>query len=599
MKPAIWTTAPGTFAAAELKKYLVLATGTDWPLAACRRDAIIQLELVPEDSGRDGFTVVSDGACFSITGSNSRSLLYGAYALLERELDIRFFAPGREIIPSGKTLKVSSPYTFGTTADFMLRQIRLEWLPGETMVDWAAKNCFNSISMDFWLWDSPAGQEVRQAAERRGLELGGSGHGMFHFLPAERYFAAHPEWFPEVGGQRRPTKNTGDNFCYSNVVARKEIIKNIVSFQEQHDYLKRLNLWPGDGGLICECAACRTSSMTELYAGLVTDICRNFADKQVNVHISQLAYNYNLRDKKLDALKVSCHEPEVPTMFAFWGQNLTIPLAENSDSGHRAAWFNIGTFCGRAPDKAAIFSYHTDTYMNSNLCPVFFKAMAADFRNFKRLGIDEACLLWIPWDERDTKMTEWIAHQNGALWGRLAMDAQLSEIEYRRDYYRMAYGQELASRVEALWNEVNDCLGKLSALIFPFAPPRVSDAWGCGFNRQVMKWDPSDDRNELEQMRFETVKEMAGDLSKLYGAASRVHDTGHGEWKMFSEYIDHCAVRAAGLSCLFGAQMAIRRGDWKKAVTYLGEALETGMVDEREQTRTWLNIVKDKHPQAI
>ena len=595
MTTFIWTDNAGRFAARELQRYLRLATGQDWLLADAPELASIHLVLEPTDGAipaADRFHIVTTDGRATITGANPRSLLYGVYAFLERQLGMRFFAPGREVVPVGQSLDLETVGVYGETARFRWRQIRLEWAMGALLVDWAAKQRFNSVGMDFWQWDTPAGQAVRQAAVERGLELAGTGHGLFHFLPADRYFTAHPEWFPEVATQRVPTRHTGDNFCYSNFQAREALVANLRAFFTAHPELTRLNLWAGDGGFVCQCTACQQRPLMDLYGDVMDTIRRDLAATHPGVCVSQLAYNSG--DLRWEELQVPARAPEIPTMFAFWGQNLAMPLATNPDPTHQAFLARLAEFARRAPGQAAIFSYHTDTYVNSDLCPVFASAMAADFQLFEKIGIDEVCLLWLPWHERTPQLTEWVAYQNGALWGRLAMDGHLSAMGHRRDYCRTAYGPDLAVRAETWWNALNRCLGALSALIFPFAPPRTCDAWGCGFNRDVQKWEPTAARGPLETQRRRAFAAAAAKLARLQAATAGPTATEYPEWARFQDYIAHCARRASGLSCLFEAQTAIKRGNRAAARQWLEQALATGMADEREQTEAWLRKLNDR-----
>jgi hypothetical protein len=583
-----------SFAATELRRYLNQATHTDLPMVEKTTGPAIYLTCDPTPNLRDAFSIKVQGDDLLITGSNPRSVLYGVYSFLEKFCNLRFFAPDFEFVPDCPVLTVPGDYEYNETADFNIRQIRLELNFTPALVDWAAKNRFNSITVDFWNWEKPEAGEVLQAARDRNLMTDGSGHAMFFFLKASEYFEKHPEWFPQVDGRRLATRNTGDNFCYSNREAMEECARNIIAYCKRFPEMKRVNFWPGDGGYICRCAECSKKSFMALYGDLVALITSRLHAVLPDIQVEQLAYNFDSRDKTLPMMKVLPRTPEIPTMFAFWGQDLTIPLAENPEPSHQYVFQYIRDFAERAPGQASIFSYHTDTYANSNFCPVFEPAMGADFKTFRKLGIDEVCLLWIPWDDCGPDDILWIAYQNGGLWGRLAMNLNFDVTAFRRDYYRATAGEGQAGQAEQFWNTLNAILRKLSALIFPFTPYRTSDAWGCAFNPEVFKWELTTDYGQPGKDRLTLFTQAAADLEKLQKTMTTSTGSDSPEYRRFQKYVDHCAGRTRGLSFVIQAQYAMQAGLWSQAAELLQRALDTGMKEQRDITQRWLETARTK-----
>jgi len=578
------------FAAEELRRYLSRAAGTDFPADAKASGPMIVLTMEPDTDGRDRFSIRIHDRDIHITGGNVRSVLYGVYHFLETFAGVRFFAPDFEVVPNWSEIRVPSDYAFSQTADFGVRQLRPELNFGPEIVDWAAKNRFNSITADYWYWEKPEGKAVLEAAEKRGLMTDGSGHAMFFFLKATDYFEAHPEWFPEVEGKRVATRNTGDNFCYSNSAAVEQFIRNVLAYCKGFPRMKRINLWPGDGGYVCQCSECRKRPLMELYSDVIATLMTRVRETGLDLDVEQLAYNFYTPDKSLDMMRVAPRTPDIPTMFAFWGQDLMRPLAENTEPGHATVWGYIKEFCERAPGKGSIFSYHTDTYMNSNMCPIFESAVGEDFRAFKKLGIDEACLLWVPWNGENAQDMCWVAYQNGGLWGRLAMDTRFDVQAWRRSYYRAVFGEAQAAEGERLWTLLNADLGRLTALIFPFAPPRVSDAWGCAFNREVLKWELTAEYGHGGEERLRVFGEVAESLARLDARSAVLSSSGLPECERFKKYVAHCAIRTRGLSLIMEGQYAMKAGQWRKAAQLLQQALDSGMTEEVDITRRWLQV---------
>jgi hypothetical protein len=582
------------FASTQLRQYLKQATHADLPVVEKATGPAIYLACDKAQDVRDAFSIRVQGEDILISGSNPRGVLYGVYSFLEQFCGIRFFTPDFEWVPECPVLTVPGDFEYRETADFKIRQIRLELNFTPTLVDWAAKNRFNSITVDFSNWEKPEAGGTVQAARDRHLMTDGSGHAMFFFLKASEYFEKYPEWFPEVDGRRLATRNTGDNFCYSNREAVEECTRNIIAYCKRFPEMKRVNFWPGDGGYICRCEECRKKSFMELYGDLIALITARLHAGLPDIQVEQLAYNFDSRDKTLPMMKVLPRTPEIPTMFAFWGQDLTIPLAENPELSHQYVYQYIREFAERAPGQASIFSYHTDTYANSNFCPVFEPAMAADFKTFRKLGIDEVCLLWIPWDDCDPDDILWIAYQNGGLWGRLAMNLHFDVAAFRRDYYRATAGGNQAGQAEQFWNTLNTILRKLSALIFPFTPYRTSDAWGCAFNPEVFKWELTTDYGQPGKDRLKLFSQAAADLEKLQKAMTTSAESDRPEYRRFQNYVDHCVIRTRGLTLIIQAQYAMQDELWQQATELLQKALDTGMKEQRNLTLRWLKAAQEK-----
>jgi len=588
---AIVAPAEGDFAATQLRQYLESITGAVLPIARSADRPSIRLRK-NGDSDRDRFAVRVERSDVVIEGANWRSILYGVYAFLETWCGARFFSPQFELVPQRSKLAIPAESRLERTADFQLRQIRLELSFDAETVDWAAKQGFNSITADFWLWEKPQAPDVIEAARARGLMTDASGHGMFHLLPAADHFNHHPEWFPLVNGQRMPMRHTGDNLCYANPQAVDALADNLLAFCRRFPQIQNVNLWPGDGGYICACPQCRAKPFMELYSAAIRRMADRVRAERPDLRIGQLAYNFDATDKTCPMMRVPPSDDPVPTMFAFWGQDLTIPLDRNDEPSHRIIRGYIEEFCRRSPGLGSIFSYHTDTYANSNLCPLFDAALPAELAWYKSLGVDELCLLWIPWNSESPQDMRWIAWQNGALWARLAMDLEFDGAAYRRDYHRAAFGEEHWQDGAARWTQLNDALARLCSLIFPFAPPRTSDAWGCAFSRDVLAWSLETDYGEPGRRRLDAFRQTADDLKRLQASTPPISDSDSPEAKRFKQYLNHCATRAAGLALIFQAQYAMHEKRWPDAADLLQAALQTGMVEERALTAKWLDLCR-------
>ena len=90
------------FARAEFAKYHKLVTGRE-PAANILQ---LKIDASVSSSGNDAFAIRSDGSGVTITGSNGRSLIYGAYELLEQRAGCRWFWDG-DVVPKRETINLS------------------------------------------------------------------------------------------------------------------------------------------------------------------------------------------------------------------------------------------------------------------------------------------------------------------------------------------------------------------------------------------------------------------------------------------------------------------------------------------------------------
>src|SRR5262249_15294916 len=111
------------YAAQELQHYLKKISGAELPIITdAHRSASKEIILgdnarvgklgVKSDYsklGTDGFTLLTKGNRLFILGGKPRGTLYGAYALLEEKLGVRWFTPELEVVPSTSKVVLTSP----------------------------------------------------------------------------------------------------------------------------------------------------------------------------------------------------------------------------------------------------------------------------------------------------------------------------------------------------------------------------------------------------------------------------------------------------------------------------------------------------------
>jgi len=118
-------------------------------------------------------------------------------------------------------------------------------------------------------------------------------------------FEAHPEWYGLRNGKRSKNivEQRGDNFCTSNIDARKELSKNMVQslISGNWKYIDVVNFWMTDFGNWCTCQDCRDDgSETDRLFTVVNEfineikIAREKDQLNRKVEVSAIAYGETL-----------------------------------------------------------------------------------------------------------------------------------------------------------------------------------------------------------------------------------------------------------------------------------------------------------------
>ncbi len=315
------------FAANELSRYLEKITNASVSVSnSCENLFPIELKidknLNNESSGKYDSALIDvrcDRIC--IAGENARSALFGVYSFLE-EIGCLWTYPFEEhqVVPKIKNLKLRIGQKLishrlkirAVNLEPMIRRNR-ELIPH--FIDWLGKNHFNALSThpgkyghgeDLWTTDVVRWEDVADVVvcgvKQRGIMLFQNVHTLHYFMPPEKYFKKHPDWYslqniispraksrqeklakyliryfedptegkhhyelPKSSKTRPKWLDANANMrvpaqiCYSNKEAIKEYAKNVIGYLSRHREVDVIGLWPGDGGNFCQCEKCRNN----------------------------------------------------------------------------------------------------------------------------------------------------------------------------------------------------------------------------------------------------------------------------------------------------------------------------------------------------
>ena len=312
-----------SFAGDELRSYLGRMLPAEHVCAIC-------LKTVPAP-GNDSFSVDLSPAGGTIAGSSPRAVLLGVYDALRR-LGCRFPAPGRdsEVVPRIAPEAVDLRYE--KTAACFHRGVCIEGADSREnildFIDWLPKLGFNAFFLQFktpyaflarWyrhmnnpsLEPEPLDPDLVQAVEaqaqaelgRRGLMLHKVGHGWtgavlgYETDSWDRSVRPLPEDKRPLAAQVDGVRGlfggvpANTNLCLSNAGARERFAALVTAYARENPAVDYLHIWLADCfNNVCECPACRTTTVSDQYVELLNDIDRRLTAEGLNTKLVFLLY---------------------------------------------------------------------------------------------------------------------------------------------------------------------------------------------------------------------------------------------------------------------------------------------------------------------
>jgi hypothetical protein len=246
-------------AAEELQRYLG-AVGGSAPLLATEGEGAVG-SAIPVDVGNtargialrekldvsgESFAVAVDGAGVTVVGGTDRGTLFGVYRFLETRLGCRWLAPDIEEVPPQPSLTLPEGTRVLTPAFGMRTFVGRR---STAAADWGIKVGMNGFY-------SPGAAAINGNAYYLPDAIPGC-HTYYLVIPADRYFDAHPEWFPLIDGERRRGNKHGVQLCVTAPGLADEFARNIIKIFDDDPTCRVTSISPNDGRGWCECDACQ------------------------------------------------------------------------------------------------------------------------------------------------------------------------------------------------------------------------------------------------------------------------------------------------------------------------------------------------------
>jgi len=276
-------------AAGELRDFLTKISGVTLPIVRQKSAApailVGQSAEIAQALGLDDFSRLKPdeiilktvGNDLILSGSRPRGSLYAVYELLESQFGVRFWSADFMTVPRRTAL--------------VLPQLNLRYAPPvvyrEAFYDTLQRDPQYAVRM------RNNGHFFNIPEDWGGhFTIAGWCHTFGQFLPAEKYFAIHPEWYTERNGRRVP-----DQLCLSNTTMRAELTRQVLQRLREKPETAFISVSQNDNPNYCTCPVCNAwvkahGNQTDLLLDAVNSIAAAVNREFPHVKVLTLAYMY-------------------------------------------------------------------------------------------------------------------------------------------------------------------------------------------------------------------------------------------------------------------------------------------------------------------
>ena len=405
------------FAAEELKRYIGLTYGIDCIIFENSENIIAEniiakgIVLTLDNKGGidqycDEFSIYAEKGNMIIKGANSRAVLFGVYRFLEEYVGIKWPGPDFEVIPPhcSRIFKIRD---MTCRPDIRKRGFAFNlsgWTPSNTtagkyltnIVDWMTKNYCNTVYIQFDAWIQFR-DEIVLEIKKRHLLLVLNGHNFVDiFMPSNKYFNEHPDWFALDGGKRVRFQH-----CFSSDGGVKTAVSNIIGFLENENEIDidTVSLWPNETSP-CQCEQCKKAGFISSFSGFLKKLRNEIRVKNLKIrNIEVIAYNASL---KWDMLEEIPEDNDMDVLVACWGRNYEFPISNPTnkiDLRFRKAMKEWAEACiNKFQTEMTVLEYYGTYWMMSSLFPALIRTISEDMNYYGKIGAFGVIFLIVPFE---------------------------------------------------------------------------------------------------------------------------------------------------------------------------------------------------------
>lgn len=278
-------------AARELSDHLTLVTGAAFPTIAEKDVPAGGKSLVfightakapKKDYKFDEILIKIDGGNLILAGHQKRGCLYAVYSFLQDVVGVRWWAPDDTFIPKKPTLVVADDLNVSYAPPMISRE----------MYHRRAQPTVFSARMK--------GNGALTPEYGGAVRIINFVHTFYRYLPPEKYFDAHPDWYSEIKGKRMHEQA---QLCLTNEEMTQELIKNVLETLRKTPDAKMIDVSQNDWYGFCTCPKCKAiDDAEESHAGTLLLMLNKVADAVAkefpDVLVESLAYQYTRKPPK-------------------------------------------------------------------------------------------------------------------------------------------------------------------------------------------------------------------------------------------------------------------------------------------------------------
>lgn len=604
---------PVRFASQELKRYLGRVLGKE-PTTAQSADGpavILKLRENP-DLGEEGYEIRTDGQTLTISAPEPVGVVFGAYYFLNEYIGCRFaglvpdgeYVPRRESIEIGDVVLRRKPKLWYRGLQFSKTE-GLNGYPAEMAIkriDWMAKNGMNfvlytpgyrtgeGIYTDAWFFEHIV-PEVR----KRGLKLDMNHHNLFYWLPPEKYFKEHPEWYALRDG-KRSARREQLAICTSNDQAVGTLIRNVLAYLREHPEVRIVGVIPEDGWGMCECDECRkldfpgeefrvgpvdyrkpdgeNKSKSRRYALLVNQVARGVKREFPGVYVGMAAYI----DIQWPPRDVVLEDNILPWIAIYWRCSAH-PLGPDSCPVNSLFWDILNGWKKAHSGRLILYEYYMGMATYRSLPFPIAEVMIREWPRLKKLGIDGATI-------QSTGESHETYGLNYYIFARSGWEDGLKYEKALDDYLLGMFGS-VASEVRPIWETLVKNLQKIEKLGVKATLYKESAEEGC-FTPNAWEFNVLADSGELE--------EFCSCCRRALKKASTNRERHQVEMLLAS--IRYWEMAGRAMDTYFRATHAEKRGDKGKAIElyedFISQVEPILEYEAKFAGRGWMGLSNDR-----
>jgi len=402
---------PVIFAVAELKRYLEQILNMRLPEDSIDPDIHrIHLSTCPDlNLTEEGYEFRGEERTYYITGGGPLGVVFGVYEFLRRYCGCQFsdLGPDGEYIPRCEYISAEKRVLERKPKLWYRALQQFDKEDTETVrrrIDWMAKNGLNYLMYTPGICGKEwFDKELLPDIRRRGLKLDMNHHNMCYWLPPDKYFKEHPEWYAQIDGERGKSFNQLC-ICTSNEDAVDTLIDNVRIYLRTNPDVKSVGVIVEDGYGMCQCAKCisldeneedafrkgidENRSKSRRYAKLINKVANAIRTEFSDVLVGGAAYVDLLWPPHDTVLEANTN-----IWVALYWRDGARPIAPNNTSDKNIQFFDVlrqwkNVYSGRLN----VYEYYMGMLAQLSLPYPQWEVICEDWKYLKSLGVGGATI---------------------------------------------------------------------------------------------------------------------------------------------------------------------------------------------------------------